>query len=90
MRGALKMTGNSPMWLLWLAMFVLMTTLDFAWSKYSQATVARRAWAASGYAAAIYAVGALGIIGYTEHPSLIIPGCVGAFVGTFLATRRAH
>jgi hypothetical protein len=74
---------------LWISIFVLMIVLDWIWAKYNQATVARKAWVASGLAAAIYALGALGVLAYSNDLSLIVPACAGAFVGTFIATRQS-
>jgi hypothetical protein len=73
---------------LWISIFVLMLVLDWIWAKYNQATVKREAWRASAYAVLIYAFGAAGVLSYSNDPTLIIPACAGAFVGTFLATRQ--
>jgi hypothetical protein len=73
---------------LWIVIFMLMMILDWVWVKYNQATVTGQAWRAGLLAMAIYALGALGVIAYTENPMLLVPACSGAFLGTFLATRQ--
>jgi hypothetical protein len=70
-------------------MFGAMVALDFAWAIYNQATVNHQPWRASSLAAVIYVVGAIGVMNYSDNRWLLIPACAGAFVGTFIATKRA-
>ncbi|MCK1543302.1 hypothetical protein IVB12_15410 [Bradyrhizobium sp. 179] len=75
-----------PAWSIWLGVFLLVAFLDFLWALYNRATVAKRPVRASMLATALYGVGAVSVMGYSNDPWLLIPACAGAFVGTYFAT----
>lgn len=71
----------------WIAVFVALAALDFFWARYTQAITNKRAVFAGAYAIVILALGGFSVISYTTDHTLLIPACLGAFVGTFAAVR---
>lgn len=61
---------------------------DFAWAKYIMATTDRRAVASASCSAGLYLCSAVNVLAITHDRRLIVPGVLGAFVGTWLAVRR--
>ena len=70
----------------WLAVFLIATSLDLAWSIYTRHLVTHRAGPAAVWAALIALIIGANTILYTTNPWLLIPSATGAFVGTYVAT----
>lgn len=73
--------------LLALGMFALIFASDFVWTWWTKACAKGRVLQASIASVIIYASGGVTMIGYVEHPWLIVPACVGAFCGTACAMK---
>lgn len=69
----------------WLTAFGGMVFLDFLWARYTMALADRRVLAGGFYAMGTIALGGAVTISYVTDPMLLIPACVGAFVGTSLS-----
>lgn len=67
--------------------FGSMVLLDMIWVKYTHAMIQYRPLAAGGWAAGIAVCMAVITINYVENAWMIIPTVVGAFAGTYIATR---
>ncbi len=74
----------------WLIAFLAMFATDAAWSLYVAAVAAGAALAASGWAVALFLLGAVAIIGYTRDRWLLIPAAAGAFLGTYAGVAWLH
>jgi hypothetical protein len=70
------------------AVFFAMLALDFVWARYTHAITDRRAYAAAHYGAAIILLSGFGVTQYAGEPILLIPAALGAWLGTFIATRK--
>jgi hypothetical protein len=68
----------------WIAAFVAMTLTDGAWALYVASVKFGSPVAASLWAVALFVLGALAVIGYTQDRWLLLPGSVGAFTGTWV------
>lgn len=68
--------------------FAVTFTLDFVWAWYTHAITARRALAASNYAAMIILLSGIGVVAYSTNPWLLLPGVAGAWLGTYTAIKR--
>jgi hypothetical protein len=62
--------------------------LDFVYARYTIAAAERKALKASLWAAVIPVLGGFVAIQYVDNHWLLIPTAVGAFVGTYIATRK--
>jgi hypothetical protein len=71
-----------------LAVFAMVFGLDLVWARYTIAVAARRPMAASLYAAFIFSVGGLTTMAYMTDKWMLVPAALGAFAGTYVATRR--
>jgi hypothetical protein len=70
-------------WRPWLVTFVAMFATDYAWSLYVAAIKNGLALPASGWAVALFLLGAVTVLGYTKNRWLLIPAALGAFAGTW-------
>ena len=70
-----------------LAVFLAVFTLDFVWAAYTLAMTGREALQAAGLAGVIIVLSGIAQIGYTKNKWLLIPACIGAFAGTYIAVR---
>lgn len=68
-------------------MAAAVAVLDFIWARYTLAISNRAAFAAGGYAAVIYVLGGMVALAYVHEPSMLAAAGVGAFIGTYAATR---
>jgi len=68
-------------------LFVLfgMAALDYAWSRYSTTNVTGRPALASNWAVAITLLSGLTTLEWMKEPLLLIPACIGAWIGTYAA-----
>lgn len=73
---------------LWFIVFTIAAMLDFVWAIYTRHIVARNAGLAAFWAMIVAALIGVNTISYTENNWLLVPAAAGAFVGTYLATRR--
>ena len=67
--------------------FGSMMLLDLIWVKYTHAMMQHRPLAAGIWAAGIALCMAVITLNYVENAWMIIPTAVGAFAGTYIATR---
>lgn len=67
------------------AVFGATVISDFIWAKYMAAVAGNLALVAAGWSVFIIAIGAFLTVSYVDDKRLIIPACIGAFVGTYLA-----
>lgn len=69
----------------WLIVFVTLVALDLAWAIYTKAVGGGSSpMVAAVWAVILYGLGASATIGWTKDPWLVVPACVGAFVGTYI------
>ncbi len=73
--------------LLGAGVFLGITLLDFLCALYILAVGNKEAIRSGLFAAAMYTVNALVIIGVVQDNWLVIPACAGSFVGTFLGIK---
>ena len=69
----------------YLLIFILTALLDFVWSRYSVANISGTAAAASHWALAITLLSGVITILFVHDPSMLVPACLGAWVGTYIA-----
>lgn len=70
------------------AAFLGMFVLDFFWAAYIGATAKGHAVAASLFSAVIVFLGASVTLAYITDHRAILPACLGAFAGTYVAVKR--
>ena len=66
--------------------FFMMVAIDLVWALYTRALSHNKSMHASTFSAVIQALSGVLVLEYTHEPVLLLPACVGAFVGTWLAT----
>ena len=71
----------------YLAAFLTVTVLDILFALYVRAASAGKVWAAPVYAGILYGVHAGMVVWIVINNWLIIPACIGAFVGTAIGMR---
>lgn len=71
----------------WIAVFVGMFALDWAWATYTMAAADRKALAASLASVVIAVVGAAVTVAYVYDWWLLIPVACGCFAGTYSAVK---
>lgn len=67
--------------------FFGMVALDFIWARYTIALTEYRSLAASMWASGIALCNGVVVLSFVHQPTMLIPVCAGAFVGTYLANR---
>lgn len=67
--------------------FGVYVAFDILYAVYVMCVSRKLAMSASLVSAALYSLGAYGVMTYMENPLYLIPLACGAFVGTFLAVR---
>ena len=70
--------------------FCVMFALDFVWARYTAAMVEKHAAYAGLYGAGIVVLNGFVTLLYVATPVLLIPACLGAFAGTYIAIRWGH
>lgn len=78
--GSLFMSG-------WLTSFVLVFSINVLYTRYLKAVSNNTILTASFWASSINIVAALASINYNKNHWLIIPSCIGAFVGTYVSLK---
>lgn len=64
---------------------VATTVSDFIWAKYMASVSGATAMVAANWSVCIIAIGAFLTLSYVEDKRLVIPACIGAWIGTYLA-----
>jgi hypothetical protein len=68
--------------------FLAVVIVDIAWSKYIQRVSDGHRWQAASWASGLYALGAYVVTQYVDDTRMIVPAVLGAFVGTYLGSKR--
>ena len=69
------------------AAFFAMFLTDVLYAYYVQAVQTSQALQASMWAAILYILGGIVVIGYINNPWILIPSVLGAFAGTYVGVR---
>lgn len=72
----------------WLLVFTVTVIADYVWARWAEAIAGKRAVEAGFWGAGTIVTSGAMAISVTEDPWLIIPGAVGAFVGTWFSVSR--
>lgn len=65
--------------------FVATGISDFIWAKYMASIADKSALVAANWSVLVIALGAFIVVSYVEDKRLILPACLGAWIGTYLA-----
>lgn len=71
----------------WLTVFLALALTDFFWALCVRKTRDNAAWGAALWAVPLFLGQAVGVISYVQDWTLLIPGALGTFLGTFLGVR---
>lgn len=74
-------------WLTALTVFVVYVVFDILYALYVICVSRKQALAASFTGAALYSLGAVGVMSYTHNALYLIPLSLGAFAGTYIAVK---
>lgn len=78
---------NDFSWWTALTVFVVYVVFDILYALYVICVSRKQAIAASFTGAALYSLGAVGVMSYTHNTLYLIPLSLGAFIGTYIAVR---
>ena len=78
---------NEFNWLTATTVFVVYVLFDILYALYVLCVSRQQAMAAAGISAALYSLGAYGVMNYLHNPWYLIPLACGAFIGTYVAVR---
>lgn len=67
--------------------FVVYVLFDILYALYVMCVSRRLPVTASAVSAALYSLGAYGVMTYLENPLYLVPLACGAFVGTYIAVK---
>lgn len=67
--------------------FFTYVVIDMLYAGYVLCVSSRRAWSAAVLGSALYSLGALGVMTYSQNAFYIIPLACGSFVGTVLVIK---
>lgn len=67
----------------WVQTFFALFVIDCLYIVYLKASYSEQKLRASFWAALIFLISSNVVINYTEDHSLIVPACLGAFMGTY-------
>jgi hypothetical protein len=70
------------------AVFLSLVVVDFAWAHYITKIAEKNAMLASLWSSAIMLFGSVAVVGYTHNIKLLPAAVIGAFVGTYLSVKR--
>lgn len=73
-----------------IVVYVGMAWVDICYALYTRRVTEGRALQSGLLAALLLALGGYVVISYTSHAILLLPACLGAFTGTYLAVRLDH
>lgn len=71
-----------------LFVFAAVFLLDWLWAFYVKTTVSSRALQASTIASTLFLISGWVTTLYVDDKTLLLPAALGAFAGTFVATRK--
>ena len=71
----------------YLAIFGMVAVADALWARYIRATAERRAMVAACYASGLILSSGVLTVSLIESPWYLVPACLGAFTGTWVAAR---
>jgi hypothetical protein len=71
----------------WIVVFVLMLVTDVVWTVYIRRVGQGHALQSAVMATALLAMGGFVVVSYTENHWMLIPACLGSFVGTYFTVR---
>jgi len=72
----------------YLTTFIAVTCLDLIWVQYMAASHEGKPGAAGVWASILFLSGSLTTLSYIHERRVIVAGCLGAFLGTYIAVRR--
>lgn len=72
----------------WFLVFALTLCADFVWAEWSRAVTAKNGHVAGLWGAATVVCAGLMAIAVTNDPWMIVPGALGAYVGTRVSVKR--
>lgn len=72
----------------WLLVFTVTVTADFVWAEWASAIARKRAHLAGVWGSGTVICGAIMAIAVVGDHWLVVPGALGAYVGTFISVRR--
>lgn len=72
-------------WFTAVVIFFVYILFDVLYALYVLCVSRRRAMSASLISAALYSLGAYGVMNYLASPFYLIPLALGAFIGTYIA-----
>jgi len=71
----------------WVYTLLGMFVLDFVWARYTRALANGTPLHAALWAMPITVISGLVVVGYVSDPWLLIPGTIGAFLGTYVSMK---
>lgn len=70
-----------------IVIFFTYVLIDMLYAGYVLCVSSKRAWSAAFLGAALYSLGALGVMTYSKNALYIIPLACGSFVGTLVVIK---
>ena len=67
--------------------FIAVTVVDYFYTFYLKSVNENKALKAGFWGAVIWLIGSIAVIEYTANHWLLIPACMGAFVGTYIGIK---
>jgi len=77
------MIEHLPYYAQFFIVIFIMTVVDICWAMYFIKTSEKKPFPAAIWGLLITLLGAISITSYMHDKSLIIAGCIGAFIGTY-------
>jgi uncharacterized membrane protein YfcA len=71
----------------WVATFFALFFTDVFYTYYLQAVQNNEAMKASLWGVVVFFVAAIAVVNYTTNHWLLVPACLGAFLGTYVGIR---
>jgi hypothetical protein len=76
---------NRSLLLKGVVVFAATIVSDFVWAKYMASVAGGTPLVAANWSVLIIAIGAYLVVSYVDDKRLIVPACMGAWLGTYLA-----
>jgi len=70
-----------------LLVFCLTLVVDYAYTRYNITSTTNQAHAAAKWSVIIYACAGFNVVAYTANHWMLIPSCIGAYLGTWAAVK---
>lgn len=67
--------------------FLAVTTVDIFYTYYLKSVNENKAVVGGVWGAIVWLIGSIAVIEYTADHMLLIPACIGAFVGTYIGIK---